>query len=139
MTPEQTVLVQRAFGRALRFKAHVAATFFNELVAINPRIRAMFTGDINIQGQALISALGAIVDGLSQPESVLPHARELAIRHVALGVTPEHYNMFGLAVMRTLKHELGPDFTPEARDAWTAAYKFISDDMIAAANASQAA
>lgn len=139
MTPEQIVLVQQAFSRALRFKAHVAATFFNELIAINPGVRAMFTGDINIQGQALISALGAVVEGLSDPEHVLPHARELAVRHVALGVTPEHYNMFGLAIMRTLKHELGPDFTPEARDAWTAAYKFISDDMIAAANASQAA
>ena len=41
--------------------------------------------------------------------------------------------------MRTLKHELGADFTAEARAAWTAAYQQIADVMREAAYGTEAA
>jgi hemoglobin-like flavoprotein len=57
----------------------------------------------------------------------------LAIRHVAYGVEERHYTLVGTALLRTLQHELGRDFTPEARAAWLAAYGALSNVMREAA------
>ena len=85
------------------------------------------------QGDKLMKMLQQVVNGLDQPEVIIPALRELAIRHVAYGVEPQHYAMVGTALMRTLKHELGADFTPEIRNAWISAYDLISGVMSGAA------
>jgi hemoglobin-like flavoprotein len=50
-------------------------------------------------------------------------------------VEARHYAQVGTALMRTLKHELGAEFTPEARAAWNAAYMLLAETMIEAAYA----
>ena len=135
MNQRQIVLVQQVFDRASRLGAHVAATFYAELFAIDPALRPMFKGDMIAQGEKLMKTLAMIVEGLAQPETILPAVGRLAVRHVDFGVEPEHYASVGTALMRTLKHELGADFTPDAREAWNAAYRFLADTMIDAAYA----
>ena len=133
MDTRQIELVQQTFARAARLGPHVAATFYSELFLIDPSLRRMFSGDMVRQGQQLMATLNYIVGGISDPESVLPAARELAVRHVGYGVEARHYVMVGTALMRTFKHELGRDFTPEAHAAWTSAYTLLSDAMCEAA------
>ena len=135
MNQAQIALVQQGFDRASRLGAHVAATFYAELFAIDPTLRPMFKGDMIVQGEKLMRTLAMVVEGLARPETILPAVRRLAVRHVDFGVEPQHYATVGVALMRTLKHELGADFTPEARDAWNAAYRFLADTMIEAAYA----
>jgi hemoglobin-like flavoprotein len=91
VTPEQIVLVQKSFERAARLGPHVAATFYTELFAIDPAIRPMFKGDMVVQGQKLMNMLAAVITGLTTPETILPVARDLALRHVGYGVEPRHY------------------------------------------------
>jgi nitric oxide dioxygenase len=129
----QIELVQQGFSRASRLGAHVAATFYAELFAIDPTLRPMFKGDMIVQGEKLMKMLGAVVEGLAQPETILPVVRRLAVKHVEYGVEARHYALVGTALMRTLRHELGADFTPEAREAWNAAYQLLADAMIEAA------
>ncbi len=86
-----------------------------------------------VQGEKLMAMLGQLVENLSQPETLLATARELAVRHVSYGVTVRHYTVVGTALLRTLRHELGDDFTPETRAAWTVAYQILSDTMREAA------
>ncbi len=133
MNQQQIDLVQRSFAQASRISPHVAATFYVELFAIDPSLRAMFKGDIILQGQKLMTMLTQVVSGLDDPDAILPAVRELAIRHVAYGVEAHHYATVGTALMRTLRHELGADFTPDARAAWVAAYQLLSDVMREAA------
>lgn len=134
MKPTDVTLVQQTFERAARIGPHVAATFYAELFAIEPSLRAMFRGDMIVQGQKLMRTLGFVVAGLDQPETVLPTARELAIAHRRdYGVEARHYAMVGTALMRTLKHELGVNFTPDARAAWASAYAMLADAMREAA------
>ena len=60
-------------------------------------------------------------------------AKALAVKHVAYGVTAAHYKPVGEALIWTLEQGLGPDFTPEVKDAWLSAYGALSGVMIAEA------
>lgn len=129
VTPDQITLVQQTFERAARMGPHVAQTFYSELFAIDPSLRAMFKRDMIAQGQKLMSTLKLVVESLNAPEHILPAAQHLAVKHLDYGVEARHYTMVGTALTRTLRHELGADFTPEARAAWAAAYQWLADAM----------
>lgn len=129
MNHTQIDLVQRTFAQASRIAPHMASTFYAELFAIEPGLRAMFKGDMIAQGQKLMAMLERLVGHLAEPEVVRSQLGELALRHLAYGVEARHYALVGTALMRTLQHELGRDFTPEARAAWHEAYKVMSEIM----------
>lgn len=133
MNPRQIELVQRSFDRASRLRLHVAATFYAELFAIDPSLRALFKGDVIAQGAKLMAMLSLVVEGLTSPEKLLTEVHALALRHLAYGVNAGHYDTAGIALMRTLKHELGAEFTPETREAWIAAYALLTRAMRRAA------
>src|SRR5690242_20122010 len=133
MNERQIQLVQHSFERASRIGAHLAATFYTELFAIDPSLRTMFKGDMIVQGEKLMNTLSFVVENLQQTETLLPAARKLALKHLDYGVEAQHYAHVGLALMRTMKHELGVEFTSEAHQAWRAAYQVLADAMIEAA------
>ncbi|MBI3438959.1 MAG: hemin receptor [Proteobacteria bacterium] len=138
MNSEQVALVQRTFRAAEGLGEKVAEIFYEELFAIDPSLRSMFSGDMREQHRKLLGALAMVVNGLNQPERVIPAAQKLAIKHLDYGVTARHYTIVGNALLRTLKKGLGDAFTPEVRAAWIAAYQVLADVMRAAAYPSQA-
>ena len=75
MEHHQIDLVQRSFARAAKVAPHVAATFYSELFAIEPSLRALFKGDMVVQGEKLMNMLAQVVDNLHQPETILPAVR----------------------------------------------------------------
>ena len=109
------------------------ALFYARLFETAPETRALFRGDIDTQGQKLMSALATVVNSLVDFEAIVSVARDLAKRHVAYGVTPEHYALVGAALLWTLEQGLGDEFTPALRAAWEAAYGALSEVMIASA------
>lgn len=133
MNQAQIELVQRSFEHASRIAPHLASTFYAELFAIEPVLKALFKGDMIVQGQKLMAMLSQVVNHLSEPDAFLPAIRELAVRHLSYGVESHHYAMVGTALMRTLQHELGREFTQEARAAWNAAYRHLASVMREAA------
>jgi hemoglobin-like flavoprotein len=59
----------------------------------------------------------------------------LGKRHVAYGVTPQHYEPVGAALLWTLEQGLGDAFTPPLKAAWTEAYLTLAGVMQKAAAA----
>jgi nitric oxide dioxygenase len=57
----------------------------------------------------------------------------LGRRHAGYGVRDEHYTAGGHALLWTLEQGLGDAFTPEVRDAWSAAYGWLAYRMQSAA------
>jgi nitric oxide dioxygenase len=88
---------------------------------------------MNEQRKKLMSTLAVVVSGLSNLESILPAASALATRHVSYGAKAEHYPVVGGALLWTLEKGLGPDWTPDVAEAWTAAYATLSGYMISQA------
>ncbi|QTL04495.1 hemin receptor [Aquabacter sp. L1I39] len=133
MTPSQVALVQASFAKVAPIADAAASLFYGRLFEIAPDVRPMFKSDISEQGRKLMATLAVVVNGLAKPESILPAAQALARRHTAYGVTADHYAPVGAALIWTLEEGLGPDFTPDVKAAWVAAYTLLSGVMIDAA------
>ena len=135
MTPRQVADVQASFAKVTPIAEQAAALFYRRLFETAPETRALFSGDMEAQGRKLIGAIATVVDSLGAFEAVVPAVQDLARRHVAYGVRPEHYSAVGAALIWTLEQGLADDFTPAVGTAWTAAYGALSELMIAAAYA----
>ena len=133
MTPQQLNQVQTSFIKIVPIADLAAALFYGRLFEMAPETRALFCGDMGRQGRKLMAALATVVNSLGDFEAIVSVARDLAKRHVAYGVTPEHYAIVGAALLWTLEQGLGDEFTPALRAAWEAAYCALSEVMIASA------
>jgi hemoglobin-like flavoprotein len=130
MNPTQVKLIQDSFAKVAPISEQAAALFYGRLFEIAPDVKRLFKGDMTEQGRKLMGTLAVVVNGLSDLNSILPAARALAKRHVAYGVTPDHYAPVGAALLWTLESGLGPQWTPELAAAWAAAYATLSGFMI---------
>lgn len=134
MAVRQVDLVQRSFAQVAPRSEQVGELFYNHLFAIRPDFRPLFASTtMKDQERKLMATLAAAVDGLSNPDKIIPVAQELGKRHQTYGVEPDFYEDVGAALLWTLDQGLGDAFTPEVRQAWEAAYSFLSNVMINAA------
>ncbi|UPY36764.1 globin family protein [Sediminicoccus sp. KRV36] len=136
MTPDQIILVQQSFQQVEAIRETAAKLFYARLWEIDPSTAPLFEkSDMGLQGHKLMAALALVVSGLSNPESVIPVAQDMARRHVAYGVTRRQYASVGAALLWTLGQGLGAGFTPDVEAAWTAAYELLAAIMTEAAYA----
>ncbi|GLI21255.1 nitric oxide dioxygenase [Xanthobacter flavus] len=132
LTPSQIELIQDSFRKVVPIADTAAALFYGRLFEIAPEVKPLFKGDMSLQGAKLMATLGLVVAGLNDLSKIVPAAESLARKHVAYGVKDAHYAPVGAALIWTLERGLGPDFTPETKDAWVEAYGILSSVMIAA-------
>ena len=133
MTPDQVRLVQQSFSKVAPIADQAAIIFYDRLFDVAPAVKALFPADLAEQRKKLMATLAAVVNGLSNIESILPAASALATRHVAYGAKAEHYPVVGGALLWTLQKGLGEAWTPDVAAAWTAAYGTLSTYMISEA------
>jgi hemoglobin-like flavoprotein len=133
MNPSQVKLVQESFAKVVPISEQAAVIFYDRLFEVAPAVKAMFPADMTEQRKKLMGMLAAVVNGLTNLESILPAASALAKRHVGYGAKPEHYSVVGGALLWTLEKGLGEAWTPAVAAAWTAAYGTLSGYMISEA------
>jgi hemoglobin-like flavoprotein len=137
MSPEREELVRvswRKFGPVSR---RWAGFFYDRLFELHPASQALFRNtDMDAQGQKLMQMLDAIVEALAHPERLVVDVAALGRRHATYGVRDEDYQSVGTALIWTLEEALGPEFTPEARSAWSEAYLLLAEIMRRAARTS---
>ncbi|WP_085314534.1 globin domain-containing protein [Derxia lacustris] len=140
MTSEQIALVQASWQRVLPLHDVVAGIFYAKLFEIDPSLRALFKGDIGMQGRKLVAMLATVIDKLDKLDTVMRDIQSLGRLHVHYGVKDEHYETVGLALLATLQTGLGDEHFPaETRAAWATAYTALADAMKAAAAAARPA
>ncbi len=131
MTPDQISLVQKSFECVPTDAA--AELFYGRLFELDPSLRPLFKGDMKAQGEKLMDMIAVAVDGLNDLDAIVPAVQDLGIRHVDYGVTRDHYDTVGAALLWTLEKGLGEQFTDDVRKAWTDTYTLLSTTMIDAA------
>jgi hemoglobin-like flavoprotein len=135
MEPEQVTMVQESFKKVVPIAGTAADIFYDRLFEIAPDVRSLFPSDLSEQKKKLIAMLATAVNNLHQVDKIIGAVEDLGKRHVAYGVTAQHYQPVGAALLYTLEKGLGPDFTPPVKTAWTEAYATLAGVMQTAASA----
>lgn len=132
MTPQQIELVQTSFEKVVPIAGAAADLFYGRLFEIAPEVRPMFPQDMTEQKTKLMAMLGTAVTNLHKLDEILPAVKAMGERHKGYGVTAAQYAPVGAALLWTLEQGLGPDFTPEVKDAWTETYTALAGVMTSA-------
>lgn len=129
MTPNQIALVRRTWNQVLPIAETAAQMFYEKLFALDPSLRPLFRGEMKEQGRKLMAMISFAVEGLTRLEQIVPGVQALGRRHAAYGVRDEHYATVAAALLWTLEQGLRDSFSPEAREAWVAAYSVLANTM----------
>ena len=125
--------VQSSWKAVAGIAPQAASLFYANLFEADPKLKPLFKGNMDDQGNKLMQMIGAAVGNLNDLESLVPILQSLAKRHVAYGVKEQHYEIVGAALLKTLGQGLGAAFTPQVKDSWSEVYGVMSTVMIAAA------
>ena len=129
LTEHQQHLVQSSFEVLVDNVDVAAQTFYDHLFALDPSLRSMFASDIK-QGRKLMQMFLTLVNGLNEPDNLIPELSALGKRHVTYGVKPEHFPIVGKALLQTVERALGDDFTPDMAAAWQMTYDELKQIVI---------
>ncbi|MCB1208134.1 MAG: hypothetical protein KDK97_02345 [Verrucomicrobiales bacterium] len=133
MSPDQVHLIRKSFAELSRLEHVAALVFYRRLFELDPKLRSLFTADIEEQSRKLIDMLGVLISMLERPVGLELELRAMGARHAGYGVKDEHYATVGQALLDMLASALGEDFTPEVRAAWTELYGAVESTMKAGA------
>lgn len=112
--------------------------FYAVLFVAHPELRELFPVSMAAQRDRLFGALGRIVSQVDNTDTLVPFVAQLGKDHRRFDVKPEHYPAVGEALIATLSHFLGEEWTPEVAADWTAAYGVLAQVMIDAATEASA-
>ncbi|MEH2210521.1 adenylate/guanylate cyclase domain-containing protein [Nostoc sp.] len=129
----QVELVQSSFEKVKPIADKAAELFYQRLFELAPSFRPLFKGDMKQQERKLMTTLALAVEGLRQPDQIIPALQKLGRNHTGYGVEAEYYDIVGEALLWTLAQGLGEEFTTPVRKAWEEAYTFLSEIMKEAA------
>jgi len=132
MTPREIELVQASWNSILPIRDTFAEIFYGKLFSLDARLAPMFQArvdDMKDQGRSLAAMISIGVRGLAQPKAIAQALRGLGARHAAYGVNDKDYDTFAVALLWTLAHSLGEEFTDELAQAWRAAYGSFAEAM----------
>ena len=132
MSKRQIDLVTSTFEQFLAAGDSGAIRFYERLFETAPNVRKLFPDDVEQQARKFLQALRVIVSSLSSTERAARVLKRLGDKHHGYGAETGHYSVVGTVLIETLQDILGDDFSDEASEAWTAAYRLISSIMISA-------
>ncbi len=102
VTAHERQLVQSTFAKVEPNAAVVARTFYERLFELDPSLKKLFKGNMEEQGQKLMSTLKIAVKGLDNLEKLVPVVEELGRRHAGYGVKDGDYDTVAAALIWTL-------------------------------------
>lgn len=124
---KSTVPVLEVHGR------DITRTFYQAMFRNHPELMNIFNHANQRQGKqsaALANAVYAAAAHIDRLEEILPVVVQIAHKHRALGVLPEHYPIVGENLLAAIKTVLGDAATDEIIGAWARAYGVIADAFI---------
>jgi hemoglobin-like flavoprotein len=118
MSQTQVQLAETSYHRCAESAAFYS-TFYEHLLASNPRIPPMFAGtEFDRQHRLLKHALGLLIIYAKRANPSL--LDRIADRHVEVGVGDDLYPFFVESLIRTVADQ-DPEYTPAVGEAWRVA------------------
>jgi NAD(P)H-flavin reductase/hemoglobin-like flavoprotein len=112
----------------------LASYFYARMFLSNPQLRDLFPVQMDVQRSRLLGAIVSAVQTVDDPERFDDYLRSLGRDHRKFHVSPEHYDVVGVALMDALHAFAGDQWTVEYDQAWRDAYDVIAKKMILGAD-----
>jgi hemoglobin-like flavoprotein/ferredoxin-NADP reductase len=128
-------LIEASLGVVAPVASQLVAYFYECLFAEQPRLRGLFPDDMTDQRERLLTAVLALVQDASDPDSLVERLKQLGRDHRKFGARPAHYASVGKALVAALSTFAGDAWTPAIEQAWLARYTVAATAMLAAADA----
>lgn len=128
---EHIRLVRESYSHIRPASDLVAELFFRRLTAIAPDLKFMLARDMDEQRRQLLNALSLAVASLGRFDRIAPALKLLGAKYRGMGIAEIHYGAVGEALLWTLKESLGPHWSSDVEDAWSAAFTAIAETMTA--------
>ncbi len=130
MTPQQIQLLKKSWESIKPKASQLAEVFYYQLFDANPDLRVMFKGSFYEQQQKFIRMIDMIIANVNHLYVIQNDLQKSGLRHQEYGVKPEHYAPVGAALLSALQQSLKDEWTPEHTEAWSEAYKVLSEQML---------
>jgi hemoglobin-like flavoprotein len=124
-------LLEQSFNVVKERSTDFTATFYQNLFVDYPEVKPLFANsNMEQQGKKLFDSLVLTIDNLRKPDILSKALRGLGTRHIQYGVLPQHYQMVGDSLLKSLEFFLGKGWTPEVQEAWIEAYTAVTELML---------
>jgi NAD(P)H-flavin reductase/hemoglobin-like flavoprotein len=128
-------LIKESFAHVMAHPQASMEYFYSHLFAQNPEIRSLFPLAMTELRDRVFAALARLVWSMDAPEAYTAFLRQLALAHRKFGIRDKHHRPFFTALLATVRHFAGAEWTSETEAAWTSALQYAEDIMRAAAAA----
>jgi NAD(P)H-flavin reductase/hemoglobin-like flavoprotein len=128
-----TRALKESFAKVAQRGDQVPLFFYSYLFLAYPQTREMFPASMARQRDRLFAALGQIASDVDNLDSLAVFLQQLGRDHRKFGVAADHYPAVGEALLATLEHFLGEEWTPALAGQWQEAYRLIGRVMDEAA------
>lgn len=126
-----TELIRGTFTLIVPISEEFSKKFYEYLWLDYPSSQVLFENtNMSAQRKALIGSLDFIVKNLDNEKTLIPYLHEMGVRHVDYGTRPEHYEIVGSSLLKTLKYFFKRLCDEEVINIWTQAYALITKIML---------
>ena len=129
MTPQQQELVRESFTLIKPRGAEVADLLYKKLFELEPKVAALFRGEMSDQKEKLMRMLLLDVEGMENDAELLPMLFNVGSIHHSYWIEGHKFMSFQESFLFALRTVLGKEFTTEMEDAWKAVYVYLASMM----------
>lgn len=132
LTPTETTLVRKSFIiilSNLNNDTDLAKMVYEKLFKVAPQARGMFSQNMALQEEKLVSMLTQLVMSIGQPNVLNGLIFQLGTSHKAYGVEAAHYDILKEVLIDTFTTIAPEDFTPPTVTAWAKLYDAVANGM----------
>ncbi len=106
--------------------------FYDHLFEIAPETIHFFPDDIRMQSDKLAHTMNFIVTHLNKLDNIECSINELGRFHNKLEIEPSHYSKLKVALIRTIKENMGEKYEESIGQAWETTLDYLSARMLGA-------
>ncbi|WP_313891934.1 NO-inducible flavohemoprotein [Psychrobacillus sp.] len=134
MLSQQTIDIVKSTAPILAdHGVEITTVFYKNMFEAHPELLNIFNHANQAKGRqqtALANTVYAAAVHIDNLGAIIPVVKQIATKHVSLGIKPEHYPIVGEHLLGAIKQVLGDAATDEIIGAWAEAYGVIADAFI---------
>ena len=130
MTNQKILIIKNSWFHIVNDTENAGEYFYQVLFELDPSLKSMFKNSDEEQSKKLVTMLSFVISKLNVLNEIMPQIEGLAQRHTKYGVTADHYQTVGKALMQMLEYKLGNYWNEEIKAAWLEVYTALSTAMI---------